>query len=57
MTRQEKIDQLEDEFGLELERAAALNVEPDYEYLGERFLKVSALIEIRDGRSKDIYVG
>jgi hypothetical protein len=54
MTRQETIDQLENEFGLELERAAALRVEPDYEYLGERFLRVSALIDVRDGRSKDI---
>jgi hypothetical protein len=56
VTRQEKIDQLEDEFGLELERAAALRVEPDYEYLGERFLKVSALIDVRDGRSNAIVI-
>jgi hypothetical protein len=56
MTRQEKIDQLEDEFGLELERSAALRIEPDYEYLAERFLRVSALIDVRDGRSSDIVI-
>jgi len=56
MTRQEKIDQLEDEFGIELERSAALRIEPDYDYLASRFNKVCALIDVRDGRSNDIVI-
>ena len=56
MTRQEQIDQLEDEFGIEVTMAEIGHYEPDYEYLAERFNKVCALIEVRDGRSNDIVV-
>jgi hypothetical protein len=56
MTRQEQIDRLEDEFGIECHYAAVGHYEPDYEYLAERFNKVSALLEVRDGRSNDIMI-
>jgi hypothetical protein len=56
MTRQEQIDRLEDEFGIECYYAAEGRYEPDYEYLAERFNKVFALIEVRDGRSNDIVI-
>ena len=54
MTRQEQIDRLEDEFGIECQRAELLRCEPDYDYLAERFNKVCALIEVRDGSSNAI---
>jgi hypothetical protein len=57
MTRQEQINQLENEFGIEVTFAEQFQCEPDYNYLAERFNKVLALLEVRDGHSNDIVIG